>query len=86
MPEKANGDLAVLKWISGKPTLFLVPTLLILVTTMVSGDARTKPIAETLIDMVEFAIKMVAILMLSDLESQISTDQDLNSKSILPSQ
>lgn len=86
MPEKANGDPAVLRWISGKPTLFQVPTLLILVTMMVFGDARTKPIAETLIDMVEFAIKMVAILMLSDLESPISSDQDHNSKSTLPSQ
>lgn len=84
--EKVNGDLAVLRWISGKPTLSQALSLLILAFTMASGDARTKMTVEILTDSVEFAIKMVAISMPTELVLQISSDQALNLKLIPQSQ
>jgi hypothetical protein len=79
MPVKVNGDLAALKWIFGKLTTSQVPSLLIHVTMMDYGDAKTKLIAETPIGTVEFVIKMVAILTHIELVSQISSDLDQTS-------
>jgi hypothetical protein len=86
MLEKANGDHAVLRWISGKPTLSQVLSLPILVSTMDSGNVRMKMTVVTPIDTVESAIKMVAISTLTELVLQTSTDLALASKLILQSQ
>jgi len=86
MLERENGELAALRWISGKPTLSQVPSLLILAPMMASGDARTKLTVETLTDTKVFAIKMVAILMHTELVLQISSGLDLVLRLILPSQ
>ena len=86
MPEKVNGELAALKWIFGKPTPSQVPSLLIHVTMMDFGNVKMRLTVETQIDTVEFAIKMVAILTHIELESLISSDQDLPSRLIPLSQ
>merc|ERR1719263_1632424 len=68
---------AALRWISGRPTLSLRPTLLIHVLLMDQKDAKViKNVVLEIKDSMVSAIKMVAILTHTDLESKISMDQE----------
>jgi hypothetical protein len=81
--EKDNGVLVAPRWIFGKPTVSQVRSLLIHASMMVFSNVITKVIAVILTDTAEFVIKMVVISTRSELESQISSVQDLNSQSTL---
>lgn len=85
MPEPDNGDLAALRWISGRPTQWLKLTLLIHVPIPLKEerDAKVTSAVQETTDTVESAIKMDVILTHTELVLQISTVQER--PSILPS-
>jgi hypothetical protein len=83
-PELVNGVHAAQRWISGKPTASHLLTLPIHVRLMASSDATMILTVVLKLEPVENAIKMVAILTLSELVLLISSVLDQTSRLIPP--